>query len=248
MDRSELLRFESREAGLETLREAIADAENQVMIAAPVAVLDVVEAELRRAIERDVAVMLFLGNTTGEDVDFDGLATVVRAWATDNPFTHLCKVDTTLGILLAPNEQWANGELGNGVAFENDFLAALVHSMAFGNTWPMGRDVYVADPISLPHTFEEFIPGIIQATLHMHAGTPLRAVATGWVRREQNDPSTLEGRVTNVRQNFVTPWTNSFPTEHTLTVDTGDDVVRVGGPKAFREDFAATELRLEHVE
>jgi hypothetical protein len=218
------------------------------MVAAPVAVLDVIEPALRGAIDRGATVMLFLGGTTGEDVDFDGMATVVRAWNTNDSFTYLGQVDEDVGFLLAPDELWADGELGHGVAFENDFLASLVHSMAFGNTWAMGRDVYVADPVSLPHTVEAFIPGVIQATLHMRAGTPLAVEAEGWERREQNTPSTLSGRVTNVRQNFVAPWTNSFPTEHTLRVDTGDELVRVGGPKAFLEDFAATELRLERAE
>ncbi|MFB6087720.1 MAG: TrmB family transcriptional regulator sugar-binding domain-containing protein [Haloarculaceae archaeon] len=245
MDRSELVRFGSREEGFGVLQEAIAGAQDQVMLAAPVEVLDTVESALRDAVERDATVLLFLGNTTGEDVDFEGMATVARAWATDDPFTHLCKVDADVGILLAPNRQWAGGDLGHGVAFENEFLASLVHSMAFGNTWPMGRDVHVADPVDLPHTLDAFIPGVIQTTLHMRAGTPLEVTATGWLRRDQNDPSELSGQVTNVRQNFVAPWTNSFPTEHTITVDTGDDLVRVGGPKAFLEDFAATELRLE---
>jgi hypothetical protein len=112
--------------------------------------------------------------------------------------------------------------------------------------------VFVTDPDPLPKSFDWFRAAVLQAYLHRRQGTDLRASV------QTKDDGVIHGAVEEVRQAFVGPPTNDYALEASLVVRTdgaesvdggppavaAGELVSVGGPGAFIEDFQAETIIL----
>jgi hypothetical protein len=47
-----------------------------------------------------------------------------------------------------------------------------------------------------------------------------------------------------VNQSLVRPYANGFPTQESLLLESGDETISVGGPRAFVEAYEATGVTL----
>ncbi|MFC7082485.1 TrmB family transcriptional regulator [Halorussus caseinilyticus] len=239
--------IKARVTVLKRITALIREADEEVALSLPHDHLSEVADELRDAVERGVLVLLVVtGASPGDDLALDGLATVARAW--EEPTPTMITADRTHS-LVAPPQMIARSNSGErAIAFTQPQLAPVIVGSFFGNYWPMAEEVYVADPHDLPETYADFRQAVLQATLHLRAGTDLVATVRGRRLNTEDGPDQLEGRVVAVRQGLVEPANNSFPVEAALVVETGAGRYSVGGDGAFVEDYEAEEVLLEPAE
>lgn len=240
--------FEGHSGAFGAMRDAVAAADNEVLVSVPVSHLDAVEPALREAVERDVKVLLFLGGAEPDGERLDGLATVVRYWREVDGFLIMGTADETHGVVIPPSVPHPLWRESAGIAFRSTILKSVLFSTILGNIWNMGTEIHRETPSSLPRSYGSFLSGLVEATLHLEAGHAVHVTAECRERRDQPDTVTVEGRLTNVRQSFISPWTSSFPTEHMLMLECDGEEVTVGGPGAFLEDYAAESVRLDTVD
>lgn len=239
----EIRMVKSRETALRRLRTAIAAAESEVFLAVPEHVYPEVEAEVAAARDRGVFVLLLVGGAADCDdagERFAGAADVVRCWGKRLPF--LYAVDDE-AAMIGGSEILSTAHTDHeAVAVDEGGLAGAVLGLFLSGYWPAATEVYVTDRDPLPRTYDWFRDATLHALLHDREGVPLTAEVV------TDDGTALSGRVTQVRQAFVEPSTNTFSLETSLHVDTGDDVVSVGGIGSFVEDYEAESVTLREAE
>jgi len=240
--------IKSRVTVVKRIRSLLADAESEVTLSITAKHLPEVREALAAAVDRGVLVLLVVSDAD-DGLDADGLgdvASVVRTWSEAMPT--LLTVDSAAGVI-APPELLRRSETDRqAIRFSQEQLAPVIVGSFFGNYWPMAEEVYVADPHDLPETYADFRQAVLQATLHLRAGTDLVATVRGRRLNAEDGPDQLEGRVVAVRQGLVEPANNSFPVEAALVVETGAGRYSVGGDGAFVEDYEAEEVLLEPAE
>jgi sugar-specific transcriptional regulator TrmB/ribosomal protein S19 len=238
--------IKSRVTVLKRVAELIADAEGEVVLSLPYAQLSEVEEELRAVVDRGVLVLLVVTGVdpeaSGVAAELTGLGSAVRVWR--EPMPTMITADRTRSAV-APPEMIARSNSGRqAISFMQAQLAPVMIGSFFGNYWPTAEQVTVADPRSLPATYEDFRHAVFQSTLHLRAGTDLVATVQGTAVGEGEDGTELTGRVVETRQGLVTPVNNAFPVENALVVEAESGLHTVGGKGAFVEDFEADEVAL----
>ncbi|SDM01056.1 Sugar-specific transcriptional regulator TrmB [Halogranum gelatinilyticum] len=243
----ELKMVKSHETALKRLREAISQAQREVIVAIPERIYPEIEQELQAARERDVLVFLLVQDV--EDFEeaeerFSGVADVVRCWsenilfmfATDTQSTNPSVHQSALvgdALLLSGTH-----DVGDGVAVSEKHLAGSIHGMFFSAYWPAGTEVFVTDPDPLPETYDWFRQAVFQARLHLNAGADLLADV------ETKEGEIVSGKVSQVRQALVDPATNEYTLQTSLFLETDEGEVSVGGQSAILEDYEASSVTL----
>jgi len=108
----------------------------------------------------------------------------------------------------------------------------------FFNRWVRGKTIS-DEPIQLPKRFTIHRLALLEARRLLKSGKKLRARIKGR-HVEQDEFRVIKGEVSNVVLNFSTGLMH-------FILNTGDKIVKVGGPDAIAEDYAAYEIKLEEV-
>lgn len=233
----------SRATVLKRISTLLGHAEREVTLSIPHRLVGEVENELTAVLERDVLVLLLVtGVSPDADTDFNGLASVARAW--EQPVPTMLTIDHAMG-LIAPDKMLSQSDSSDrAIVFEQEQLGPVIVGSFLGNYFPMATEMYVTEPVELPTTFQSFRHAVVQASLHLRADNPIRARITGCDRHDENAPTELDGDLINVHQSLLEPQTSSFPVESTLIVETDDETYSVGGEGAFVEDVEASVVEL----
>ena len=231
----------SRATVLKRIRSLVANAEREVILSIPAAHLPDLRDALADAVDRGVLVLLIVSDA-GSTPDVAGIASVARSWSAGMPT--LLTVDSAVGVVAPPEMVRRADSDRQAIVFAQEQLAPVISGSFLGNYWPAAEEVAIADPEPLPAEYDDFRKAVLQTTLHLRAGTPLRATVGGRIT-DDDAPVELTGEVVDVDQGMVEPASNEFPVQHSLVVETEDGRVSVGGPGAFVEDVEADLVRLE---
>ena len=235
----------SRATVTKRLAALIDSAQEEVLLQLPVEALSAVRGPLERAIERDVIVLLILSGDDDQvlSADIADIATVVRSGVGWTPT--LLAVDQNAG-LVASNLllQWEHGD-EKGIAFEEDHITPVLVGAFLSTYWPMAEAVAVRQPPRLPKRYSRVRPAVYDATASLQAGRAVAARIEARPSLSDEEFELVTGAVVDVRQPVLEPRNADFGLESSLIVDTGDEVVSVGGMGCFREDYEATTVTLE---
>ena len=232
----------SRVTVLKRIRAFIDDADEELTLSIPLAVIDEVDDALQAARDRGVLVVLLVSGTVELPPELTHLASVTRVWS--ETMTAMLTVDRRVGVI-APIEMVASAHSDTqAIVFAQEHLGPVVVASFFGNYWPVGREAAVTDPVELPVTAENFWHIIFQATLWLRADADLRATIEGRTTAD-NERVDIDCRIVDVTQGLIEPTNNSFPVEHSLTVEADGQTYTVGGYGAFLEDIEADRVTLE---
>ncbi|WP_410765604.1 TrmB family transcriptional regulator sugar-binding domain-containing protein [Haloferax sp. DFSO60] len=239
-DRFEVIK--SRVTVLKRVTQLLEQADSEVELSLPYSLLGEVAPELRAARKRGVLVVLIVtGVDPHDDLELEGIASVVRVW--HEPMPTMLAVDSHTG-LVAPGEMVArsNSE-SQAIVFAQPQLGPVIVGSFFGNYWPMAAEAYTASPDPLPATYHNFRHAVLQTTLCKRADIDLSVTVRGGMVHTEG-PTELHGHVVGIRQGLLEPVNNSFPVENTLVIETDEGTYSVGGPGAFVEDFEAESVTL----
>jgi sugar-specific transcriptional regulator TrmB len=243
----------SRVTVLKRVRSLLESAEEEATLSIPAKHLSAVRETLADARERGVLVLLIvtdvadaagahdaLGDAPSE---LDAIASVVRTWAEAMPT--MLTVDSARGLVAPPELLRRSDSDRQAIVFAQAQLAPVIVGAFMGNYWPAATEAALAEPAALPAEYEDFRHAVFQATLRRRAGEAVRATVAG--RRIDGAAEAVEvsGRVRSSKQAMVEPTTNEFPVENSLTIETDEGPVSVGGQGAFVEDVEAELTRLE---
>ncbi len=237
----------TQSAVIDAIRALLDSAEESLTVAVPESSLPTFAPQLEAAIERDVLVLLLVHGdaATQRPADSD-VATAVRTVASDvAPL--LVTADSQRGLtghyrLLRDTrtESWAT-------EFDDENLARDQFTMFLGSHWLMGTERYVADVCEFPRTFSAFQLAVFMAALALRAGTPITARARVRSTTDRT-ATTVSGPVVNVRQSIVYPASSTNPAERSLTVETDNGPVTIGGTGATKEEYECREITLDRVD
>lgn len=237
----------SQSAALEAIRSIIDGADDSLIAALPTATLSTFAPQLRAAIERDVLVLLLLhGERVSDTQPFDAIATVVRTVETGiAPL--LVTADVQRGLTGHHRILTDPDEAVQATAFDNRNIAHDQFTTFLGTHWQTATERYVADVCTFPQTFSAFQFAVLTAALALREGIPITATADV-VSTTDRTETTVSGPVTNVRQSIVYPASSTNPAERSLTVETGDGPVTLGGAGAAKETYECREITLERTD
>jgi len=237
----------TRSAVIDAVKSLIDGADESLTLAVPKSALATFAPQLKAAIERDVLVLVLVhGETTASTPAYDGIATAVRTIG--NGITPLLvTADVTRGLtghirVLSD----ADGDY-QATMFDNENLAHDAFTMFLGTHWLMGTERYVASVGSFPQTFSAFEFAVLTAALALRDEIPITATAEV-ASTTDGTKTTLSGLVTNVRQSLVYPASSSNPAERSLTIDTDNGPVTIGGAGATKELYECREITLERLD
>ncbi|WP_330633355.1 TrmB family transcriptional regulator [Halocatena halophila] len=233
--------IKSRETAVKGLRRAIARAQQEALVAVPERVVSDIESELKAAVDRDVFVVLLVGEMDSVDERTEryvGLADVVRCRTGSLQFMYAIDFHSTM---MGSTDIFSGVHTDESVVSVTETetnITGLVVATFFGVYWPVSTEVFVTDPYSLPKTFEWFRSATLHAALYDSLGSDLCAVV------ETTDGTELSGPVTEICQAFVEPATNDFTVENNLSLQIDNNEVRIGGPGSFIEEYEAERITL----
>lgn len=235
----EIQMIKSRETALKRLREAIAEVNHELLLAIPEHVLSEVRADLRDAVDRGVMVFLLIGNmdsAEGDGGEYADIASVVRYWEESLPLIYT--IDDVAAMIGHSGVVSGTHTDDGAVSVTESHLSGSILGMYFSAYWPAAAELYITEPDSLPRTYDWFRKATLHAMLHDQADTDLTADI------ETEAGFSVSGPVKDIRQAFVEPATNDFTLENSLIIDTGDELISVGGPGSFLEDYQAKSVHL----
>ncbi len=233
--------IKSRVTVLKRIRSFISEADNELAVSVPVDLLEELDEELRAARDRGVLVVLLVSGTTELDCETTAIASVTRVWSEQMPT--MLTADHQVGVV-APIGMLSSAHSDTqAIVFAQKHLGPVVVASFFGNYWPVAHEVSVADPAELPVSYENFRHGVFQATLWSRADVDLSVDILGRTAAD-GEPLELTARITAVTQGLIEPTNNSFPVEHSLTVEAAGETYTVGGYGAFLETIEADRVRL----
>lgn len=241
-DVADLRVLQSRSTVVDRIVEMLSAAEHRIALSIPANVLVSLQESLREAVDRGVTVLLLVfeaESDTGQtpDLSFEGLGHAIRYRDVACPV--MLAVDRTSalvgprGALTQPTSQV------NAVFFGQPYLESVVFTSLINTEWENATEIAVVPPSDLPRTHVNFRRTVIDATLHRHNGTSLRAEIEA---RPQDNPETvvdLAGDVAEVRQRLITPTTDPPPSQCAVCLRTDDGIVTIGGRDAHMEDYRA---------
>lgn len=243
-------RIHSRDTAVEYIETHLADATEEVLLSAPLSVVQAVETELRRAQEDGVLVVLLIYGTNesvaGEiDYDLEEIGSVVRVWDAEFGFT-IFVTDQQTG-LVALNRLLSEPEADEyGIVYSDKLIYHLAYGWFMAHPWERGTEWATADPEPLPAAFDDFRHGTFQATLWLRRDREIRVRATARPPGGEGQFSEIVGQVVSTRQQFVAPKLSSMFGETTILARTDDGVESFGGLDAYLEDYETRSMTLEH--
>jgi hypothetical protein len=236
----------TQSAVLDAIRSLIDSAEESLTVAVPISALSELVPQLSAAIERDVLVLLLVhGDETVPTPPYEDIATAVRT-IESNITPLLVTADTQRGLT------GHSGMLTDSIAgyqatkFDNKNLAHDQFTMFLGSHWLMGTERYVADVCEFPRTFSAFQFAVLMSALALRAGTPITARARVLSTADRTE-TTISGPVINARQSLVYPASSKNPAERSLTIETEDGPVTVGGSGATKEGYECLKITIDRV-
>lgn len=236
----------SRPTIVKRLEQHIEAADREVILQLPARRLPDIRDPLRRARERGILVLLTLSSYDPETTDLDlaGLANAVRIGLDGAP--SLLATDQQRGFV-SPSTMlsWDHDET-NAITFTQEKVAAVLVGSYLGNYWPIGEEVLVSRPPELPVRYDMFRPVVFTTALALRAGESVVADLYARPTGSDDEFEVLTGEVVDVCQNLVEPTNSDFGFENSLTVDTGDRRITVGGYGAFIEDYEVKHTTLRH--
>ena len=222
----------------------LAEASREVLLSLPVDAVPAVRDSLSAAVDADVAVLLMLYGDGEIPADIDRFSTVARRMSGRVPL--LCLVDQRWTVLGWPWVLWPAADDHLATVVESAHITLGLFGEFVGNYWSVGNEIHVADPPELPQHYPTFRGGVLATTLHLRTGARVRAtcevVSAGG---EETDVETISGLALDVRQGFVYPMTNRFPSENGMVLRVDGERVTVGGVGAYVEDYAVETVTLE---
>ncbi|MFC5277219.1 TrmB family transcriptional regulator [Halorubrum rubrum] len=246
----------SRVTVIKRIRSLLEGADAELTLSLPAKHLTAVRGALADAVDRGVLVLLVvtdvedavgvrdaLGETAGIDPDLGGIASVVRTWGEAMPT--ILTIDTGRGLIAPPELLRRSDSDRQAIVFAQEQLSPVIVGAFLGNYWPAATEVSLSGPAALPAEYEDFRHAVFQATLHRREGDAVRATVAGRWIDEDAEPVEVSGRVRSVKQAMVEPTNNEFPVENSLTIETDEGPVSVGGQGAFVEGVEAELTRLE---
>ena len=238
--------IKSRATVLKRIRSLITDADAELTLSIPAKRLPDIRESLTEAVDRGVLVLLIVSDVDGGDPssspDVDGAASVARTWSEAMPT--LLTVDSDVGVVAPPELLRRSDSDRQAIVFAQAQLAPVIVGSFLGNYWPAAAEVSTTDPAVLPAEYENFRQTVFQATLHLRSGTALTATVGGRSTADGDESVEVSGRVVGVKQGMIEPTNNEFPVQHSLTLETDERTVTVGGQGAFIEDIEADLVRL----
>jgi sugar-specific transcriptional regulator TrmB len=240
--------IKSRVTVIKRIREYIDGAEQELMLAIPEGYLPEVADELAEAIDRGVLVMLLISDVDDPATILSGqdrpIGSAIRTW--DHGMPILLAADDQLGIASPAEMVTRTNSDDRAIALVQGQIVPIIAGSFLANYWPFGEELFVAEPIPLPQTYRCFRHAVFQATVHDRAEATVYARATAQPVEEDSELTTISGTVVETRQGIIEPATNTMPIEHSLLLETEDgEVVSVGGPDSFLEDYEARKVVLE---
>lgn len=228
-----------------TLREAIAAADDRVLLAIPSQWYPNLAPDLVAAREDDVVVALSLGGgVPDEGPPVEEAATLVRTLDATDGLTALT-TDRRDGFV-APSNTWQEG---GGIAFNQQPLLDFMVTLLFlGHVWDSGVEHYVADPPPLPIQYDDFRTGVIVGTLYLRADRTVDVTVDARPTGTDDEFQDWTGRLAATRQQFVYPRTSPSNGIWQIVVRRGDERLTVGGIDSYIEDLEAQAVRFEAAE
>ena len=238
--------IKSRVTVIKRITSLLADASEEVVLSITAKQLPEIRDALTAAVDRDVLVLLVISDVDGiesrDSLDIDGVASVCRTWGEAMPT--LLTVDSAAGVVAPPELLRRSTTDRQAIVFTQEQLAPVIVGSFLGNYWPAASEAKTIDPAPLPAEYPGFRRAVLQATLHLRAGSNPRVTVGGrWTASD--DPAEITGRLVETKQGMVEPTNNEFPVEHSLVVETDTETVSVGGQGAFVEDIEADLVRIE---
>lgn len=243
-DEHSLELLQSRSTVTKRLQSLIDGAETEVLLSISHEVLPEIRDELETAVERGVLVLLVL-NGPPEEVrshDLEDGGTVVRR--APRGLSVLCTVDHEIGMISpASLLDWEHGD-DEAVFYTKESVATSVIGSFLGNQWPMADELMARRPSKLPREYALFRPVVYDAVAHVRAGRDVRLEADATPIDGEGGARRIEGLVVDACQSLLEPSGASFGFENSLSIDTGEEILRLGAEGAFLEDYAVSNVRL----
>jgi len=227
--------IKSRPTIIKRLKQHIEAADCEVVLQIPADLVPDIRDTLRRARERGILVLLTLSDDDATEPELEGVASAVRLGLEGAP--SLVATDQQRGFVSpATMLSWDHDET-NAITFTQEAVAAVLVGSYLGNYWPIGEEVLVSRPPSLPARYDMFRPVVFTTALALRAGDSLVADLYARPTGSDDDFEMITGAVVDIRQNLVEPHDSDFGFENSLVVDTGHERITVGGYGAFLEDY-----------
>lgn len=238
----------SKQTVINRIRERIRDADHEVFLVVPHSVYDRFTDVLTAARQRGVLVLLLLtdeNETTLDESQLASTASVVRSWRADPPV--LAVTDGDSGVMGEPGIVSSRHGDRQAVVFSQSQVGIGFFGAFISNYWPMGTEVFITGPDSLPETYSYFRNGVFNATLYWNDAIELEA-SVKVVNRESGMTKQFERLpIEEIRQSIIEPRTSTFPMENSIVLVDDGEPITVGGQDgigAFYEDYEGTELTL----
>lgn len=241
----------SRQTALKEIRRIVNSANEEAFLALPHYAVEKFEEDLEAAFDRGVMIVLHEGAIEPQSPEvaerrFDGLAHVVRQWHHDMSF--VATADSTSGIVGGRRLLRNDDNDREAVVVSESHVVGSMFGSFQGGFWAAGEEVYTGEPVSFPASYTMARPTVLNAVLAQLGGRMLQAEVSGFTT-DTEESRTVTGRIVEIRQGLVEPFTNSFPVENSLTLETDDgERLTVGGAGAFVEDLRANKTTLRPVE
>nr|WP_225307729.1 MULTISPECIES: TrmB family transcriptional regulator sugar-binding domain-containing protein [unclassified Haloarcula] len=234
----------TQSAVIEAIQSLIDSAEESLTIGVPKSALPVFVPQLSAAIERETLVLLLVhGDASAPTPAYEKIATAVRT--IESGITPLLvTADIQRGLTGHAGLLTDSGADYQATEFDNENLAHDEFTMFLGTHWLMGTERYVAPVCAFPRTFSAFQFAVLMAALALRAGTPITARARVISTADRTE-TTISGPVINARQSLVYPASSKNPAERSLTIETDDGPVTVGGAGATKEAYECLEITLD---
>lgn len=234
--------IKSRQTIFRKATDLIESADGEIVLSLPASVIPNVADAIRTARAEGTFCMLLATEYEG-DVSVDcSLANVVQTWSAPAPV--ILTTDRSDGLVAAADAVLDSNSNEYAIYHAEAHIVSALFDSFIANYWQMGTQECVADPEPLPHSYDSFRHAVFDAALHLAAETPVRAELELRPARTTEDFGTMTEPVADVKQSLVRPYSNDFPTQESLVLDADGQEIRVGGPRAFVEDFEATGVTL----
>jgi hypothetical protein len=237
----------TNDALVRSLRDLLAEAESEVLIATQPKMLERIEDSLTQCYESGtfVALCVYSDAETAATYDYDDTATLVRAW--DQELDTMLSVDHQRGVVGQLLEEGEEEDVV-GLEYDTERLYGMAFLQFMSQHWDEGEEVYVMDAPTLPYECVNLRDAALNTTLHLREDNTVGfdAEVRSAPAEEGEEWERLTGQLSTVRQSFVEPSTNSFFGEIGLVGYVEDEGrVTMGGHGAYFEDYEARNIVLE---
>ncbi|SFS06797.1 transcriptional regulator [Halomicrobium zhouii] len=230
----------------------VGDAETQIQFAGHVDQFRSMTEELAAAHERGVTVKISLWSDEGkgdlpDEAALEGVCTEARYRDLPSPFVVI--VDRT-STSFAPNQRSTNEY---GVLVSDRTYTFVFHWFFLTALWESWDTIYTARTADTPTTYVDIRYAVRDLETLLNEGATVEVTVQGY-EMETNDPTEVHGVVTDVTfSGDPTENDQQLPLSHlagrvSLTVDTGSDVVDVGGWGAILEEIEAESITIDDVQ